>query len=204
MSSVFSKAVIAGGTGFLGQALAKSFHSEGVEVVVLTRNLEQESSLYGRLVKWDAKTLDSWMSELDRADLLINLTGRSIDCRHTKRNKDLILRSRIDSTKILGEACSVLNHPPRVWMNASTATVYEDIRGDLQPHDELSDPFAKGFSEDVGRKWEDAFFYQCELALFWVMMVGLFLFCVILQKLDLVVNRVAGINGSVGCTLMTG
>ena len=89
---------------------------------------------------------------------LFNLTGRSIDCRYTEKNKALILNSRVDSTQILGEAIKNCIEPPKVWLNASTATVYKDIRGDLQPHDENSETNAEGFAEDVGRAWEKVFF----------------------------------------------
>ena len=75
-----------------------------------------------------------------------------------KKNRELILNSRIDATTVLGKALNLINHPPKVWLNASTATIYKDLRGDKPPHDEESMGNAVGFSEDVGRAWEKAFF----------------------------------------------
>ena len=156
MSRPAGKVVIAGGSGFLGQALAASLLADGYEVVVLSRN--NQRSLTGRLVKWDAQNLDSWSQQLEGALALFNLAGRSIDCRYTQKNKQLILNSRLASTQVLGEAIKRCDNPPKVWLNASTATIYRDIRGNLQPHDENSEGNAEGFAEDVGRAWEKVFF----------------------------------------------
>jgi uncharacterized protein (TIGR01777 family) len=150
------KVVIAGGSGFLGQALSASLLQDGYRVVILGRG--NKSGLKGEFIKWDAKTMGSWSQQLEGALALFNLTGRSIDCRYTEKNKALILNSRVDSTQILGEAIKNCMEPPKVWLNASTATVYKDIRGDLQPHDENSETNAEGFAEDVGRAWEKVFF----------------------------------------------
>ena len=140
----------------MGQALSASLLEDGYEVVILGRS--DKSGLKGEFVKWDAKTMGSWSQQLEGALALFNLTGRSIDCRYTEKNKALILNSRVDSTQILGEAIKKCEEPPKVWLNASTATVYKDIRGDLQPHDENSETNAEGFAEDVGRAWEKTFF----------------------------------------------
>ena len=151
------KVVIAGGSGFLGQALTKFFLKENIHVVILSRKNKQ--SLTGETyVKWDAKNLSDWCEHLNGSDTLINLVGRSVDCRYTKKNRELILNSRIDSTTVLGKALNLINHHPKVWLNASTATIYKDLRGDKPPHDEESMGNAVGFSEDVGRAWEKAFF----------------------------------------------
>ena len=158
MSTIAKKIVIAGGSGFLGQSLSKAFVLDGSDVVILTRKQNDCIALEGRSVIWDAKSFGSWSEELNGADVLINLTGKSIDCRHTPKNKKEILYSRIQSTRVLGEACSIVKDPPRIWLNASTATVYEDLRGNVPPNDEFSDYNARGFSEDVGREWENAFF----------------------------------------------
>ena len=160
MSQIVEKVVIAGGSGFLGQALAASFLREGTDVVILGRKEKKE--MLGRFSYWDAKSLGSWQSELDGSSALINLSGHSIDCRYTK-NKSLILNSRIDSTKVLGQAITALKSPPPVWLNASTATVYPDIRGNVPPHNENSNTDAPGFAEEVGRAWEKSFFESsCE------------------------------------------
>ena len=151
------KVVLAGGSGFLGQALARSFVGDGIDVVVLSRSRESEG-LKGRIIQWDARTMGEWKEELEGADVLINLTGRSVDCRYTEENRSLILNSRIDSTRVLGEAVEKLENPPQAWFNASTATIYNDCRGDSVPHDEKSEVNARGFSEEVGRAWENAFF----------------------------------------------
>ena len=156
MSSPLGKVIIAGGSGFLGQALASSLLKDGYEVVILVRS--EKTGLHGKFVYWDAKNLGDWSKELEGATALFNLAGRSIDCRYTEKNKALILNSRIDSTKALGEAIKRCEEPPKVWLNASTATVYKDIRGDLKPHDENSETDAEGFAEDVGRAWEKTFF----------------------------------------------
>ena len=157
MSEFLGKVIIAGGSGFLGQKLARSLISDGYEVVVLSRQ-DHGRQLAGRLVQWDGKNLGSWASELEGATAIFNLAGRSVDCRYTPENKALILNSRVDATKILGQAVTNCRKPPLAWFNASTATLYEDRRGDLPPHDECSTTEAPGFSEEVGRAWEKAFY----------------------------------------------
>ena len=156
MNNSSGKVIIAGGSGFLGQSLSRSLLEEDYEVVILGR-LEKPLQK-GRFVQWDAKNLGDWVEELENALAVFNLTGRSVDCRYTKENKSLILNSRVDSTKVLGEAIRLCDNPPAVWLNASTATIYNDRRGDLPPHDEYSEGNAEGFSEEVGRAWEKAFF----------------------------------------------
>ena len=150
------KIVLAGGSGFLGQALARSVLADGYEVVVLSRGAAPADAI-GRFVPWDGKNLGDWKRELEGAEALLNLTGRSVDCRYTQENRDLILNSRVDSTRVLGEAIGACDQIPKVWLNSSTATVYEDRRGDLEPHDETSEDFGTGFSVGVAQSWEKAF-----------------------------------------------
>lgn len=150
------KIVLAGGSGFLGQALARSVLADGYEVVVLSRGAAPPDAI-GRFVPWDGKNLGDWKSELEGAEALFNLTGRSVDCRYTQENRDLILNSRVDSTRVLGEAIGACDQIPKVWLNSSTATVYEDRRGDREPHDETSEDFGTGFSVGVAQSWEKAF-----------------------------------------------
>ena len=147
---------LAGGSGFLGQALARSVLADGYEVVVLSRGVAPPDTI-GRFVLWDGKNLGDWKLELEGAEALFNLTGRSVDCRYTQENRDLILNSRVDSTRVLGEAIGACDQIPKVWLNSSTATVYEDRRGDLEPHDETSEDFGTGFSVGVAQSWEKAF-----------------------------------------------
>ena len=152
------KVVIVGGSGFLGQSLAKSLIAQGYDVVLLGRVQKQNPQQVGRLVPWDGRTVGEWVGELENAKAVFNLAGRSIDCRHTKDNRDLILHSRIDSTRALGKGISSCHTPPPVWLNASTASIYKDIRGQAPAHDESSPGDAVGFLEDVGRAWEKEFF----------------------------------------------
>ena len=149
------KTVLAGGSGFLGQALARSLLADGYEVVVLSRSVAQPNAI-GRFVPWDGKILGEWKNELEGAEALFNLTGRSVDCRYTKANRELILNSRVDSTRVLGEAIRECSDIPKVWLNSSTATIYEDRRGDLKSHDEKSEDLGTGFSVGVAQAWEKA------------------------------------------------
>ena len=159
-NSSVSKLVLAGGSGFLGQALAKFFVGAGYDVVMLSRGVgvPGESSKL-RVVQWnpDAMRLESWAKELEGAKGVINLCGRSVDCRYSKENRRQILDSRVNSTRLLGEAIATMSNPPEVWLNASTATIYSDCRGDLNPHDENSNDIGHGFSVEVAKAWENAF-----------------------------------------------
>jgi uncharacterized protein len=150
------KAVLAGGSGFLGQALARSLLADGYEAVVLSRSVSP-SGASGRFVPWDGQSLGEWKKELEGAEAVFNLTGRSVDCRYTEANRELILNSRVDSTKVLGQAIRECVEIPKVWLNSSTATIYEDRRGNLKPHDEGSDDLGSGFSVSVAQAWEKAF-----------------------------------------------
>src|SRR5687768_1928557 len=159
------KIVLPGGTGHLGQVLAAHFERCGYEVVVLSRSgaLSSRSAPRTRFVRWDGRTLGPWADELDGADAVINLAGRSVNCRYTQRNLRQILDSRVESTRVVGEAIARCTHPPRVWLQASTATIYahrfdapnDEITGQLGGN-EPDVPAYWRFSIEVAQAWEDA------------------------------------------------
>lgn len=107
------KIVIPGGSGQVGTLLARAFHAEGHEVVVLSR---APQSAPWRVVPWDGETAGDWAGELDGADAVINLAGRSVNCRYTPSNRRVIIDSRVGSTRAVGEAIARVARPPRVWL----------------------------------------------------------------------------------------
>src|SRR5437763_15155863 len=115
------KIVIPGGSGQVGRILARHFHAQGHSVTVLSRNPVPAP---WRMVAWDGVTPGDWIADLEQSDVCINLTGRSVNCRYTAANRHSIYESRIRSTRLLNEVIVSLKHPPRLWLNASTATIY--------------------------------------------------------------------------------
>lgn len=149
------RVVLAGGSGFIGRALAKRFAAQGDEVIVLSR--QDGAAVAGaRCVHWDGETLGEWAGVLEGADLLVNLTGRSVDCRYNQRNKKAILDSRVGPTRLLGQAVGQCQKPPGSWFNLSTATLYRHAED--RPMDEETGEIGEGFSVNVGKAWEEAFF----------------------------------------------
>jgi len=143
---------IAGGSGFLGRSLAHHLVDLGHEVVVCSRGAVDGP---WRQVRWDGRRLGAWCAALDGCDALVNLAGRSVDCIKTPDHRDEILRSRVESTRVLGRAIRSVDRPPRVWVQMSTAHIY----GDPPPGtyvDETSH-FGYGFAPDIGRAWEEEF-----------------------------------------------
>ena len=150
-----SKLIIAAGTGFLGQVLVNHFKNKFEEIVILTRGKSQ--TIDGiKYVNWNAKTFSGWENELEGATALINLAGKSVDCRYTKENKREILLSRIESTRVLNKAVLNCKTPPKHWLNSSTATIY---RFSLDKEmDETTGEIGNDFSINVALSWEKAFF----------------------------------------------
>ncbi|MCB9225316.1 MAG: TIGR01777 family oxidoreductase [Crocinitomicaceae bacterium] len=147
--------LIAGGTGFLGSELENYFSSKGNEVRILTRSPKRKNE-----IQWDAKNLGDWITEIEWADVLINLTGKSVNCRYTEENKKLIMSSRVDSTAILCKAIQQADNPPKLWMNASSATFY--VHAETRPMTEDDGILGDDFSMNVCRRWEEEFF-KCTL-----------------------------------------
>ncbi|MFC5684336.1 TIGR01777 family oxidoreductase [Flavobacterium sp. MAHUQ-51] len=150
-----TKLIIAAGTGFLGQVLVNHFKDKFDEIVILTRGKSKTTDGI-KYVNWNARTFSGWEKELENATVLINLTGKSVDCRYTKENKKAILLSRIDSTKILNKAVLHCQNPPKHWLNSSTATIYR-FSLDKQM-DEIDGEIGNDFSINVALSWEKAFF----------------------------------------------
>lgn len=155
------KIVIAGGSGQVGTILTRAFHRDGHQVVVLSRRPVHRQ---WRVVEWDGATLGPWRDEIDGCDVVINLAGRSVNCRYTPANRAEILESRVASTRIVGEAIASAKREPRVWLQAGTATIYAH-RYDL-PNDEYTGilggnepdaPDTWRFSIEVAQAWERAF-----------------------------------------------
>jgi len=154
------KIVIAGGSGQVGRVLIRAFREAKYEVVVLSRAATAE---LWRVVAWDGRTLGDWAAEVDGADVVINLAGRSVNCRYGAANRRAILESRVNSTRVVGEAIARAALPPRVWLQASTATIYAH-RYDA-PNDEATGilggaeqgaPDTWRFSIEVATAWERA------------------------------------------------
>lgn len=154
------KIVIAGGSGHVGQAICRHWQRPQDEIVVLSR---QPGCGRCRQVGWDGRTPGPWMKELDGCNVLINLAGRSVNCRYTAENRQQIMDSRVKSTRLLGQAISDCQRPPSVWLQASTATIYAHTYG--AGHTEKSGIIGGGepdapatwrFSIEVAKAWESA------------------------------------------------
>jgi uncharacterized protein (TIGR01777 family) len=154
--------VIPGGSGQVGHLLARHFHTNGHDVTVLSR---QQVPAQWKVVKWDGVTRGDWVSELEGCDVCVNLAGRSVNCRYNPGNRRAIFDSRIKSTLLLNEVIRGLRTPPKVWLNASTATIYrhsldramDEATGELGGN-EPGAPDTWNFSIDVAKGWEAAFF----------------------------------------------
>ncbi|MEO8770762.1 MAG: TIGR01777 family oxidoreductase [Ferruginibacter sp.] len=140
------KIVIAGGTGFIGSYLAEQFQNMGYEVLIISRNKQH--------IQWD--DINGLMNALDHSIILINLAGKSVDCRYNEKNKKEILLSRTETTRKLGEAILLCNHPPMLWINSSTATIYRHAAD--RPMTEASGEIGSGFSVSIATAWESSFF----------------------------------------------
>lgn len=154
------KVVIPGGSGQVGQLLARHYHARGDDVVVLGRTPSPASNAIGRTVAWDAQTLGPWATELDGAHVVINLAGRNVNCRYSEANRREIMSSRVDSTRVVGEAIAAATSPPPVWLQASTATIYAH-RYDA-PNDEATG-IVGGSEPDAPDTWR----FSIEVALAW-------------------------------------
>src|SRR5437899_6399553 len=152
-----NRIVVAGGSGFIGGLLTDNLVARDNDIVVLTRS-PQETARSIRQVRWDGHSLGDWARELEGAYALINLAGRSVNCRYNARNRREILESRVQSTKVLGDAIALSRQPPQVWLNASTATIYKhtfDRQMDEATGEIGATPEAKDeFSIEVARAWE--------------------------------------------------
>jgi uncharacterized protein (TIGR01777 family) len=158
MKEQMQRIILAGGSGFLGRAIAEHFLNAKWDAVILTRSPHQTGAA-GRRVGWDARSLGSWQRELEGAIAVVNLTRKSVNCRYNAANRKEILDSRVNSTRVLGEAIGRCAQPPRVWLNASTATLYKhtagkawDESGEVEATHEAKD----AFSVEVGKEWEGA------------------------------------------------
>lgn len=164
------KIIIAGGTGFIGQVLAEYFGRDN-HIVILTRGLKHsKNNAFGsdfisgeakkniRYVQWNGKDAGEWCREIDGADIITNLTGKSVNCRYTAKNKKKIFDSRTNAAKAIGDAIHAATVPPKLWLNAASATIYRHATD--RPQDEYTGEILNDFSVQVCKLWEKTFCEQ--------------------------------------------
>jgi uncharacterized protein (TIGR01777 family) len=145
--------ILAGGSGQVGQMLARRFHAQGHDVDVLGRF---PCPAPWKMTAWNGRDLAAWADAIDGSDLIINLTGRSVHCRYNTENRREILETRVNSTRVIAEAIRRAVNPPTLWLNAATATIYRhSLNRDM---DEFTGEIGAGFSVDVAKAWEQSFF----------------------------------------------
>jgi uncharacterized protein (TIGR01777 family) len=145
--------VIAGGSGFLGLSMAEYFSKAGGDVTILSRSKPKGNGRWSH-ASWDGRTRGKWQESIDGADVVVNLAGKTVNCIKTPDNQDEILRSRVESTLVLGEAVRVAKLPPPVWLQMSTAHIYGDPPSVVCNEDSVE---GIGFAPAIGRAWEGAF-----------------------------------------------
>ena len=147
------KIILTGASGYLGAALVPLLRDAGHEITIISRHDPKNGA---RFVPWDGATMGAWVREFDGAEAVINLAGRSVNCRYNDENKRQILDSRVTTTALIGRAINDATAPPRVWLQAASATIYRDARD--REMDENSGEIGRGFSVDVCRAWEQTLF----------------------------------------------
>lgn len=151
----YQKIILAGGNGYLGSLLAKHFANSTKEVIILARKAAPQNGNV-RTVVWDGKTAGNWFSELENAELIVNLCGKNVNCRYTPKNQEEIINSRIIPTRLLAKAIGNLSNPPKLWINITSSTIYRHAEDRAQ--DEYTGEIGYGFSIDVCKAWEGSFF----------------------------------------------
>ena len=144
--------IIAGGAGFLGSSLAAHLTKLGCDVVILSRQPREDDGPI-RFAVWDGRSVDAWASHLDGAAAVVNLAGRTVDCVKTPDHRDEILRSRVEATRVLGQAARQIGNPPGVWVQMSTAHIYGDPPSAVCDEDSAT---GVGLAPFVGKSWEAA------------------------------------------------
>ncbi len=162
-SAAARKLVVPGGSGFLGRIIAAWFAQRGWSVVILSRSAPPQRATIGdvRTIAWDGRTPGDWSQEINGADVVLNLAGRSVNCRYTRANRRAMMNSRVESTRVLGQVIAACENPPRVWLNSSTATIYrhsydkdmDEATGVIGATREAKD----AFSIEIATAWEREF-----------------------------------------------
>lgn len=151
----YKKIILAGGNGYLGGVLANYYKELAEEVIILSRTAAAADRNIKTLV-WDGVLEGEWLTHLEGADLLVNLCGKNVNCRYTKKNQEEIISSRINPTKLLGRVIEKLAQPPKLWITITSATIYR--HSEDRPQDEETGEIGYGFSIDVCKRWEQEFF----------------------------------------------
>ena len=154
---LYKKIVLAGGSGCIGTVLAEDFKNHCEEIIILSRKPHPAKDNIKTIV-WDARNTGEWLNYLEGADMLINLTGKSVNCRYNDKNKQAIFNSRLLSIAVLGKAIEQLETKPKLFLNITSATIYRHAED--RPQDEFDGEYGSGFSVDVCKAWEKIFFEQ--------------------------------------------
>ena len=147
--------LIPGGSGQVGAVVERAFTAAGHSVVVLSRNPRRPNEM-----RWDGRTLGAWTAEIEGCDVVVNLAGRSVNCRYTPANLQEMMDSRVLSARVVGQAIAQAERPPRVWLQASTATIYAHTFGAAHDEDgviggdEAGVPDYWAYSVQIAKNWE--------------------------------------------------